>query len=275
MGMKIAAGWYKKGLGGALGFLVGALVLGTAFPHLLNSIGASFDWQNVIVSVSVLSALGGLLMLILVPDGPYLYKGTKFNPKAILIIFRSKELRSAAFGYFGHMWELYTLWAFIPILLAAYKLGGQGGINISFWSFIIIAAGGIGCALGGIIAKRTGSLPVAFYQLLASGICCVLSPLIFSLPLEIYLGFFIFWGIVVAGDSPQFSALVATSAPHEYVGSALTIVNSIGFFITIISIQFTNYLVGFISTKYLMVFLVIGPIFGLISIWKSFRLNKR
>lgn len=271
VGMKIAAGWYQKGLGKALGFLVGALVVGTAFPHLLNSIGMSIDWQNVIVSVSVLSAFGGLLMLILVPDGPYLHKGTKFNPKAIQIIFRSKELRCAAFGYFGHMWEIYTLWAFTPVLLAAYTFGGQGAINISLWSFIIIAAGSIGCALGGIIARRAGSLPVAYYQLLASGICCAISPLIFSLPPAIFLGVFIFWGIVVAGDSPQFSALVAVSAPSEYVGSALTIVNSIGFFITIISIQLINYLVGFVSTEYLMLFLVPGPVFGLISIWRTAR----
>ena len=271
VGMQIASGWYKEGLGKALGFLVGALVFGTAFPHLLNSIGMSYEWQYVIVSVSALSAFGGLLMLIMVPDGPYLHRGTKFNPRAIQIIFKSKELRTSAFGYFGHMWELYTLWAFIPVLLAAYAAGGGDGINISFWSFVIIAAGSIGCALGGIIARRAGSLPVAFYQLLASGICCVISPLIFSLPVALFLSVFIFWGIVVAGDSPQFSALVAISAPKEYVGSALTIVNSIGFFITIFSIQLVNYLAGFVSAEYLMLFLVPGPVFGLISILRGIR----
>jgi len=275
VGMQIAAGWYEKGLGKALGLLVGALVLGTAFPHLLNSIGKSFDWQNVIVSISLLSVFGGLLMLILVPDGPYLNSRTKFNPKALLIIFKSRNLRSASFGYFGHMWELYTLWAFVPILLMAYTGREQGEINISFWSFIIIAAGSIGCVLGGFIGRRTGSLSVAFSQLLASGICCVLSPLVFSLPLEIYLSFFIFWGIVVVGDSPQFSALVAEAAPKEYVGSALTIVTSIGFFITIISIEFTSYLFSIINTKNLMMFLVIGPLFGLISVRSLFLFNKR
>jgi predicted MFS family arabinose efflux permease len=70
IGMKIAAGWYKKGLGSAIGYLVGALVLGTAFPHLLKSLGGSFPWQEVVFSVSGISAAGGLLMYFFVPDGP-------------------------------------------------------------------------------------------------------------------------------------------------------------------------------------------------------------
>jgi len=266
VGMKIAAGWYKHGLGAALGYLVGALVLGTAFPHLLKSLEHNYEWESVVISVSVLSIIGGLFMLIFVPNGPYLSKGTKFNSRAIQIIFKSKALRQAAFGYFGHMWELYTVWTFVPLLLAYYANDSIDAINIPLWSFWIIAAGGIGCALGGIISERTGSKPVAFYQLLASGICCLLSPLIFAAPLELFLVFFLFWGVVVAGDSPQFSALVAMSAPKEYVGSALTIVTSVGFLITVFSIQFINSLVGTIDVKYLMLFLIPGPVFGLISL---------
>jgi MFS family permease len=263
--MKIAAGWYKHGLGAALGYLVGALVVGTAFPHLLKSLEYNYEWESVIISVSAISIIGGLLMLIFVPNGPYLSKGTKFNPLAIQIIFKSKALRQAAFGYFGHMWELYTVWTFVPLLLAYYAKEHGDAINIPLWSFWIIAAGAIGCALGGIISKRTGSKPVAFYQLLLSGICCALSPLIFAIPPDLSLLFFLFWGVVVAGDSPQFSALVAMSAPKEYVGSALTIVTSIGFLITVFSIQFINSLVGTIEVRYLMLLLIPGPVFGLIS----------
>lgn len=266
VGMKIAAGWYKRGLGAALGYLVGALVLGTAFPHLLKSLEYNYEWESVVISVSVISVIGGLLMLIFVPNGPYLSKGTKFNPQAIQIIFKSKTLRQAAFSYFGHMWELYTVWTFVPLLLAYYAKEHGDAINIPLWSFWIIAAGGMGCALGGIISKRTGSKPVAFYQLLASGICCVLSPLIFAAPPELFLVFFLFWGVVVAGDSPQFSALVAMSAPKEYVGSALTIVTSVGFLITVFSIQFINSLVDTIEVKYLMLFLLPGPVFGMMSL---------
>ncbi len=271
VGMKIAAGWYKHGLGAALGYLVGALVLGTAFPHLLKSFEHSYEWGSVLISVSVISIIGGIFMLIFVPNGPYLSKGTKFNPRAIQIIFKSKALRQAAFGYFGHMWELYTLWTFIPLLLAYYAKEHIDAINIPLWSFWIIAAGGVGCALGGVISKRTGSKPVAFYQLLASGICCLLSPLIFAAPLELFFVFFLFWGVVVAGDSPQFSALVAMSAPKEYVGSALTIVTSVGFLITVFSIQFVSSLVGIIDAKYLMLFLIPGPVFGLISLLNGYK----
>ena len=267
VGMKIAAGWYRQGLGKALGFLVGALVVGTAFPHLLKGSDQSVLWETVIISISAISFTGGLLMLVLVPDGPYLFRGTKFNINTLAVIFQSKDLRSAAFGYFGHMWELYTLWAFVPVILMAYVANHpEVNINVSFWVFWIIAVGSLGCILGGVISKRVGSASVAFIQLASSGICCLLSPLVFQSSLGLLLGFLIFWGIVVVGDSPQFSSLVALTAPKELVGSALTIVNCIGFSITIFSIQLTNYLINFILPDYLFLFLAIGPMIGLISL---------
>jgi MFS family permease len=265
VGMKIAAGWYRQGLGKALGFLVGALVVGTAFPHLLKGSGQSVLWETVIISISAISLGGGILMLVLVPDGPYLFKGTTFNINALAVIFQSKDLRSAAFGYFGHMWELYTLWAFVPVILMAYGANNpEVSVNISFWTFWIIAGGSLGCILGGVISKRVGSASVAFIQLASSGICCFLSPWVFQSSLGLLLGFLIFWGIVVVGDSPQFSSLVAFTAPKELVGSALTIVNCIGFSITIFSIQLTNYLIDFILPDYLFLFLAVGPMVGLI-----------
>lgn len=273
VGMKIAAGWFKEGLGEALGYLVGALVLGTAFPHLLKSFDYNLNWEYVLALVSFLSAGGGLLMLLLVPNGPYISKGTKFNPLAIVIIFESKKLRQAAFGYFGHMWELYTLWAFIPLLISYYSTATADSLNIPFWSFWIIAAGAIGCAAGGILSKMAGSKPVAFYQLLASGLCCLVSPLIFSVPGILFIVFLLFWGVVVVGDSPQFSTLVAVSAPKEYVGSALTIVTSIGFLITVVSIETVNALRSMIGIKYLMLLLVPGPLLGLIFLFNRKGLN--
>lgn len=275
VGMKIAAGWYEKGLGNAIGFLVGALVLGTAFPHLLKSIGSSFEWKSILLFISVLALSGGLLMLFLVPDGPYLLRSSKFNAKAIYHIFKIKELRSAAFGYFGHMWELYAFWAFIPFFLSEYSIVYSINMNTSFWSFLIIAAGSIGCIAGGIISVNRGSAGVAFAQLLASGICCVLSPLLFHTPAMLFLVFLILWGIVVVGDSPQFSALTALAAPKEFVGTALTIVNCIGFTITIFSIQLLNYLVNVISIDLIFLFLAIGPLFGLINLYPSVKLYKK
>lgn len=248
-------------------FLVAALVLGTAFPHLLKGLGQGFPWEAVTVSVSSIAALGGLLMLLLVPDGPHMTKGAKFDPKALAVIFRSRPFRASAFGYFGHMWELYTFWAFVPVVLGAHVAPRAGGtLNISFWAFCIIAAGAIGCAGGGLISLKAGSARVAFAQLAASGICCAVSPLLFYAPTAVFLAFLLFWGIVVVGDSPQFSALNAHNAPKELVGSALTIANCIGFSITIVSIQFTSYLANFVAADYLFLPLAIGPILGLVAL---------
>lgn len=267
VGMKIATGWYRSDLGNALGFLVGALVFGTAFPHLIKGLGQAWPWETVMVAVSALAALGGLLMFLLVPDGPHLAKGTKFDPNALRVIFRSRPFRASAFGYFGHMWELYAFWAFVPFLLAAHLNQAQvAGINVPLWAFIVIGAGSLGCAGGGLISLRAGSAPVAFAQLASSGLCCALSPLLFYAPTPAFLAFLVFWGIVVVGDSPQFSALNAKNAPREWVGSALTIGNCIGFAITIASIQLLNYCAGFMKPAYLLLLLTPGPILGLIAL---------
>lgn len=263
VGMKIAAGWYEKGLGRALGYLVGALVLGTAFPHLLRAAGAELPWQSVIAGVSLLAVCGGTLMLLLVPDGPHLPTGSKFNPRALAMIFRSKAFRASAFGYFGHMWELYTLWAFIPIWVLAYAENSATVLNVPMWSFAIIAVGFIGCAGGGIVSKKIGSARVAAIQLLISGICCALSPFFFSTELPLFMAFLVVWGISVIGDSPQFSALNAENAPREYVGSALTIVNSIGFLITVFSIQLISFLLPLIGPQTIFLLLLPGPLVGL------------
>ncbi len=265
IGMKITSGWYKKDLGNAIGLLVGALVVGTSFPHLLKSFGGSVPWTQVIFIISFFSVVGGITMFFLVPDGPFISSGTKFNPNAILTIFRYKALRSSAFGYFGHMWELYTFWALIPVILIYYLKQNSAELNISFWSFIIIGSGVIGCVVGGVISKRKGSAKVAFIQLTLSGICCLISPLMFYTSITVFLSFLIFWGIVIVGDSPQYSAIIALSAPKELVGSGLTIVNSIGFAITILSLWIVYQFLEIIDIKFALMILGIGPFFGLFS----------
>ena len=264
VGMKIAAGWYQRDLGKAMGFLVGALVLGTAFPHLLKALGHSLPWSSVLLSVSAIAAFGGLVMFILVPDGPYLSKGAKFDPGVLRVIFQSKKFRSSACGYFGHMWELYAFWAFVPVILATYI--GAGTIvrfDISLWAFFIIGAGAVGCVVGGLLAEKFGSAWVASAQLAISGICCIASPLLFAASPTVFLLFLLIWGATVVGDSPQFSTLNARYAPKELVGSALTIVNCIGFSITIISIQLLSYVGHFIDTRWLFLLLTVGPVAGL------------
>jgi hypothetical protein len=264
--MKIASGWYRADLGNALGFLIGAQVVGTAFPHLLKGLGHAFPWEAVLVAVSAVAASGGLLMLALVPDGPYLAPGARFDPKALAVIFRSPRFRASAYGYFGHMWELYAFWAFVPVVLAAHTAADGAGLDVPLWAFAVIAAGCLGCAGGGLASLRAGSARVAFAQLASSGVCCAVSPLAFHAPTPVFLAFLLFWGVVVAGDSPQFSALNAQNAPRELVGSALTIGNCVGFAITIASIQLLTALADVVGPAWLLVALTPGPIFGLIAL---------
>jgi predicted MFS family arabinose efflux permease len=266
IGMKIASGWYQKNLGNAIGFLVGALVLGTAFPHLLRSMGSSFIWQDVIIYVSLIAASGGLVMYIFVPEGPYAASGGKFHITEILNIFRLKDFRSAAMGYFGHMWELYTFWALVPVMLIYYDDLYPTNLNIFLWSFLIIASGSIGCIGGGLLSERIGSSKVAFIQLLLSGICCLLSPLIFAAPVYLFLTSLVVWGIAAAGDSPQYSAIIARSVPKELVGTALTLIVSIGFSITILSLWFIYQFAGLLTIPCTLMLLFPGPLFGMIAL---------
>ncbi|MFN3801416.1 MFS transporter [Belliella pelovolcani] len=264
VGMKIAADYFEKGLGQSLGFLVGALVLGTAFPHLVRSVTDAFPWEFAIYATSILAVLGGLLIYFLIPDGPFRKPATKFNPSAFFKVFQVKNFRYAAFGYFGHMWELYAFWAFVPVILIA--ISGNQELDISFWSFLIIAVGGISCALGGIISKVVPPKKIAFTALALSATCCLLSPLVLNIPNpSIVLIFLLIWGLAVTADSPMFSTLVAKNAPSASKGTSLTIVNSLGFGITILSIQLLNFMARSIPTPYLFLILALGPLLSLIA----------
>jgi MFS family permease len=271
VGMKIAADYYEKGLGQALGFLVGALVLGTAFPHLLKGGSYELPWKQVLYTTSTVASTGGLLMLLLVPAGPFRKRGTVFHPRAVIHIFRSEKFRAAAGGYFGHMWELYTLWAFVPVLLQVHQQQTASQYNIPLWSFIIIGIGALSCVAGGYISKKAGSAKVAFYALVASGICCAVYPLFLQTMSGIFLLFMIVWGIAVIADSPQFSALVAQTAPQENRGTALTFVTCIGFAITIVSIQLLGFLFNQYHSNLVFLLLVPGPLLGLRLLYRILK----
>lgn len=268
VGMKIASGWFDRDLGQALGFLVGALVVGTATPHLL---GYDLPWEGVMLFVSAIAALGGLVMYWLVPDGPYLRAGARFDPIAFAAIFRSPDFRASSFGYFGHMWELYAFWAFVPVYLSAQAGPEAAASSVSLWSFVIIGAGAVGCVLGGLLSRRYGSARIVFFQLAASGLCCLVSPLVFLLPQPAAMVVLVFWGIVVVGDSPQFSALNARYAPPHLVGSALTIVNCIGFATTILSIQLLKGALPIVGAQHLFLLLIPGPLLGLRALLRLVR----
>ncbi len=271
VGMKIASDWFDGRLGKALGFLVGALVLGSAFPHLLNHFGAGYDWKPVLIGTSVLAVIGGMLMLFFVGDGPARVKTSVFSPRYAFQVFKKKEFRWAAFGYFGHMWELYTFWAFLPLILTYFARQNDLDLPVSLWTFIIMALGMVGCISGGYFSIRKGSAKVAFGFLLTSGILCLISPFLFQLPPIIFLIALCLWGLAVIGDSAQFSSLNAQTAPVELKGTALTIAVSIGFLLTIPSIQLLQYLTEFLPEEWLLFTLVPGPVFGLMATKKLFK----
>ena len=268
VGMKIAAEWFPKGLGLALGYLVGALVLGTAFPHLLRYYAAELSWGEILIATSIIASIGGLLLWAFVGDGPHRKKATRLDLRVLPKIFSDPKFKAAALGYFGHMWELYTFWAFVPFLLMSYQsqFEGMDSLSIPLLSFIAIAMGALGCVIGGYLSKSWGSRKVAFYMLLTSGLCCLLLPLFFGMGFSFFFTLILIWGFSVVGDSPQFSSLVAQSAPKAYVGSALTIVNGIGFGITILSIELFNFCRPYFSDPFYFWLLLIGPIVGLFSI---------
>ena len=265
VGMKIAADWNEQGLGHWLGGLVGALVLGTAFPHYLKLIPQFVDPNALVIVVSLLAIVGGVLVFILIKDGPFRRPATHFSFSEVRTAFTSTPFRAPAFGYFGHMWELYAFWTFVPWAVNFYlSQYAYDGVHPSLFSFLIIGAGGIGCLVGGKLSFQLGSKRVAQTALLASGICCLLSPFIWSFAFNHFFAFMLFWGFMAAADSPQFSALVATHAPASVRGSAITITICIGFAISIITIQLLNYMESIIAPEYLFLLLAPGPIVGVL-----------
>jgi MFS family permease len=268
IGMKIATDYYKKGLGISLGFIVGALVLGTALPHLLKDSMHAFSWETVLLSISGLAIFGGCLLVIFVKNGPYRQKGTSLDLTICFKVFKNRAFRKASFGYFGHMWELYTFWTFVPILLKTYSdMYTKVQFNIPLLSFFIIGIGSISCILGSYLAAKFGTKRTAFSALLLSCICCLVSPLFFLISNEtIFLLFLLFWGMVVIADSALFSTLVAQNTPEKDKGTALTIVNCIGFSVTILSLQLVSALFHSTSSTFVFLILAIGPVLGLISL---------
>jgi DHA1 family inner membrane transport protein len=265
VGMKIAASWYRQGLGAAMGVLIGALILGTALPHGLRALvgegGGSLlpSWQSVVLGVSLLAAAGGLLTGLFVPESPWLQRGARITPAALHLIWSDRKLRASVFGYFGHMWELYTYFVLVPLIVGLRWAGSAQ----SAAAFFIIAAGFIGCVGGGLLVRRWGSARVAQRQLAISGACCLLAPLMLQAPDALFLAWLLLWGLTVSGDSPQFSTLTAQNAPPAAVGSVLTFVNCIGFAISVLSIELFVAALPHAPLAVLLPLLGLGPMVGL------------
>jgi MFS family permease len=264
VGMKLAATWYPEGLGRALGFLVGSLALGTAAPHLFAAYD-QIDWRQVMGLVGALNLFSGLIILLAVGEGPNRLSPAPVRLRQIRGLWNMSKLRASALGYFGHMWELYAIWAIAPIWIAAWANYHQFELSISLGSFSIIAIGALGCALGGIWSQRIGSAVIASRMLTISGICCLLSPLIFETNIWLTTMFWAIWGFAIVADSPQFSTLSALNAPPEAVGTALTLINAVGFTLTLIAIQLSVTLLQWLPVAWIPLILLPGPILGVIA----------
>ena len=260
VGMKIAAQWYTRGLGGALGLLIGALVLGSASAHALRALGDALPWPTLMLGVAALAAFGGLLLYFATIDPPHAQaRVSTLQWRALATVWTDARVRASVLGYFGHMWELYTMWVMVPLILAT-RLEGTA---LSWTAFFVLGAGAFGCAAGGWVAQRWGSARVAGSQLLISGLCCLAAPFMLGASDAVFYAWLVLWGITVAGDSPQFSTLTARNAPPQAVGSVLTLTNSIGFAISIASILLFVSLSETVPLGSLLPWLAIGPILGL------------
>jgi MFS family permease len=269
VGMKIAADYTKGGLGVALGFLVGALVVGTAFPFLIQGLELDLSYRVLILVPAGLACLGGLLVGIGIPDGPYRKPNPALNFSLIPKLARNKALQGAAGGYFGHMWELYTFWAFLPLLLGFLTHNTLSPATQSLWTFVLIGIGGISCSVGGLISQKLGSGTVAMASLIGSGACGLILGVFPEFAFWAPIPFLFVWGLLLSPDSPQFSTLVAQSVAPEHRGTALTLVNGLGFGLTIVSIQFTQHLAGFLSPNQFIGLLCLGPVVGVFLFFYS------
>ena len=267
IGMKLIVSWSPKLPGVGLGLVVGMLTLGTASPHLFNGLSWSPDWRLTLTFVSGLALIGGMLV-VSIGEGPFGVKQTgPIQWGAVFKSFQIPRFRASAYGYFGHMWELYAFWTLVPWLLASVMIEASA-LEISMWSFAVIGIGLFGAVWGGLMSRRWGSGRVAFVSLAASGSICVLYPFLEDQQWAT-IGVLMVWGFFVIADSAQFSAISSKSCPPDMVGSALSIQNCLGFLISIGSIVLLTDWVDTLGTHVVWL-LVPGPILGLIAMRSLF-----
>lgn len=260
---KLISTWFREGRGMALGVLAGAIILGNATPHLVNGLGG-VDWENVILVTSLLSVLGGVIAMF-VADGPFAFPKSVFDPGQVARVFANRGVRLASIGYFGHMWELFAMYAWFLVFFTD-QLADQGVEafpRAAFVTFAVVAMGALGSLVGGLIADRWGRSNTTILMLSVSGICSLGIGLLFGGPTWLIVIVGMVWGFTVVADSAQFSAVVTEVADQAYVGTALTMQTAIGFTVTVATIWLIPIIESSVTWRWAFAILALGPVVGI------------